>query len=622
MSMDLTQGAYVPLGIHCYEVTQVRVASPQLVAANHILALSSAELQALVNREAAENPALEVEENPVCQQCGRPLQGQVCPNCVAPLPGQQNGAANEDAFAEEVMVWPLPSLGAAREVDCDPIAHVAAQVSLAEHVLHSLQAELPAEDGQLVEYLVGNLDADGRLRCSLEEVVDLFDVHPDRVERAIRYLQAMEPIGVGARDLRECLLIQLNSIEQAGHSQPFAREIVSRFLVQLSEHKYGQIAAALGTTTETVQQVSAFIRTNLNPFPARGYLASGGEQASYVLPDVIISRKVLPGGQHTFEVEVVESKRYYLRLSQSYAQLYSDVSNRHAALSEDDRRHIQQYVSRAKLFIANINQRRQTLARITRCLVDLQREFLDRGMPYLEPLTRAEVAFQLGLHESTVSRATAAKYVLLPTGAVIPFSYFFEANRSVKAVIRDLINRETIPLTDQQLANSLRDLNIIVARRTVAAYREQMGILPSSLRRPRGPRSAAPTPDRVAMAPRPELRRRPYQRLAAQARDRATPAARARALLHDLLDEREREQLATHGYLEVPSPSHPQRFYRIPGYSGRVRLYEQGSVVCELCVGPVEPLPRADVVVLHKLMIQGDEEAYLSSANHFPVRRT
>src|SRR5260370_37888517 len=118
MSMDLTQVACVPSGMHCHLGTQVRVATPQLVAANHILALSSAELQALVNREAAENPALEVEENPVCQQCGRPLQGQVCPNCLAPLPGQQNGAANEDAFAEEVMVWPLPSLGAAREVDC------------------------------------------------------------------------------------------------------------------------------------------------------------------------------------------------------------------------------------------------------------------------------------------------------------------------------------------------------------------------------------------------------------------------------------------------------------------------------------------------------------------------
>ncbi len=478
MSMDLNQATQ-------QAQQQVRVASPQLVAANHILALSSAELQALINKEAAENPAIEVEENPICQQCGRPLQGQVCPNCLAPQ-APQSANPDRDGFSDDVALWQYPTSGSSDDEDFDPTTRVAAQVSLAEHLMLSLQAQLPQEDGPIVEYLVGNLDDDGRLRCTVEEVVDLFDVDPDRVERAIRHLQAMEPIGVGARNLRECLLIQLNYIEQAGLYQPFAREIISRFLPQLSEHKYGQIAAALGTTTETVHQVSDFIKKNLNPFPARGYLgsnlSSGGEQASHVLPDVIISRKVLPGGQHAFEVEVVESKRFYLRLSQSYSQLYADVSSRHSALSEDDRRHIQQYVSRAKLFIANINQRRQTLSRITKCLVDLQRDFLDEGIRHLRPLTRARVAAELGMHESTVSRATAAKYVMLPSGEVIPFSHFFVANLSIKDVIKDLISREATPLTDQELANTLCDLGINVARRTVAKYREQLGILPSSLR--------------------------------------------------------------------------------------------------------------------------------------------
>jgi RNA polymerase sigma-54 factor len=464
----------------------IRTASPQLVAANHILALSSAELQQLINKEAEENPAIEVEENPICPQCGRPLQGQTCPYCLAPQPSAQATDPERDSFADDPAIWQYPSSGSSDDDDFDPTTRVAAQVSLAEHLTLSLQAQLPQEDGAIVEYLVGNLDDDGRLRCSVEEVVDLFDVDPDRVERAIRALQAMEPVGVGARDLRECLLIQLTYVEQAGLHQPFAREIIGRFLPQLSEHKYGQIAAALGTTTETVHQVSDFIKKNLNPFPARGYLgsnlSSGGEAASHVLPDVIINRKVLPGGQHAYEVEVVESKRYYLRLSQSYAQLYADVSSRHASLSDDDRRHIQQYVSRAKLFIANINQRRQTLSRITKCLVELQRDFLDGGIRQLRPLTRARVAAELGMHESTVSRATAAKYVMLPSGEVIPFSHFFVANLSIKDVIKDLIGREATPLTDQELANALADLEIHVARRTVAKYREQLGILPSSLR--------------------------------------------------------------------------------------------------------------------------------------------
>ncbi|HEY7781058.1 MAG TPA: RNA polymerase factor sigma-54 [Ktedonobacterales bacterium] len=480
MSMDLNQQQSAT-------INTIRVASPQLVAANHILALSSAELVALINKEAAENPAIEVDENPVCQQCGRPLQGQICPNCLSATPA--NSAAttpDRDTFNDDTALWQYPTSGSSDDDDFDPTTRVPAQTSLQEHLMLSLQAQLPDDDADVVEYLVGNLDDDGRLRCSVEEVVELFDVDPGRVERAIRALQAMDPIGIGARDLRECLLIQLSYVEQQGTHQPFAREVISRFLPQLSEHKYGQIAASLGTSTDTVHQVSEFIKRNLNPFPARGFLgsnlSSGGEAASHVLPDVIIAKKILPGGEHTYDVEVVESKRFYLRLSQSYSQLYADVSSRHMSLSEDDRKHIQQYVSRAKLFIANINQRRQTLSRITKCLVDMQRDYLDHGIRSLHALTRAKVAIELGMHESTVSRATAAKYVMLPSGEVIPFSNFFVANLSIKDVIKDLIGREPAPLTDQELANTLRGLGIHVARRTVAKYREQLGILPSSLR--------------------------------------------------------------------------------------------------------------------------------------------
>src|SRR5262249_17172293 len=151
-------------------------------------------------------------------------------------------------------------------------------------------------------------------------------------------------------------------------------------------------------------------------------------------------------------------------------------------LSDTERRHIQHYVARVRLFMANINQRRQTLEKITRCIVELQRDFLDKGIRHLQPLTRARVAQELGMHESTVSRATAAKYVMLPTGEVIPFSNFFVANLSIKDVIKDMVEHETTPLTDQEIALMLSDQGIPVARRTVAKYREQLNILPSTLR--------------------------------------------------------------------------------------------------------------------------------------------
>src|SRR5262249_8949032 len=172
-----------------------------------------------------------------------------------------------------------------------------------------------------------------------------------------------------------------------------------------------------------------------------------------VLPDVIITKRLLADSGHAYDVEVVESKRFFLNINPSYAQLYAEVSSRQAPLSEDERRHIQQYVSRAKLFISHINQRRQTMMKITKHIVELQRECLDHGIRALQPLTRARVAADLGMHESTVSRATAAKYCMLPTGEVIPFSNFFVANLGIKDLIKDLVDREQTPLTHHKQAD-------------------------------------------------------------------------------------------------------------------------------------------------------------------------
>jgi RNA polymerase sigma-54 factor len=475
MAMDISQRN---------ELVQKTVASPQLVAANHVLALSTAELQEMMYQEMAENPALELEEAPQCPRCGCALQGTTCQVCLQSRLTDTPRTRESDDYGDG-SGWQQTMRGGDDD-EFDPTTRVAAHTSLAEHLTLTLQAQFPDEDAQLIEYLVGNLDEDGRLRCTTEEVTGIFAVSPQRVEMLIATLQTMEPVGVGARDLRECLLIQLEYIESLGIQQPYAYEVIDRYLTELSEHKYGQIAAALGTTTETIHEVGGFIKRNLNPFPGRGHLeanlSGGGETASPVVPDVIISKKVLSDGGHTYDVEVVESKRFSLRINPSYGQIYSAMSSRQVQLSETERRHIQHYVARARLFIANINQRRQTLEKITRSIVGLQCDFLDQGIRHLRPLTRARVAIELGMHESTVSRATAAKFVMLPTGAVIPFSNFFVANLSIKDVIKDLVEHEGAPLTDQEIAKLLSDRGIPVARRTVAKYREQLNILPSTLR--------------------------------------------------------------------------------------------------------------------------------------------
>jgi RNA polymerase sigma-54 factor len=480
MSMDMNQTT---------QQSQVRVASPQLVAANYVLAMSSAELQSFIYQEMNENPALDMEEAPVCPRCGFPLRGPVCTVCqqnatLDPTKAQGDGDYGDYGDYEDGS-WRQQTRS--EDDEFDPTTRVAAQMSLAEHLTLSLQAQFLADDAPLIEYLVGNLDEDGRLRCSTDEVVDLFSATPEHVEDIVRTLQSMDPIGVGARDLRECLLIQLDYVRrQTGMIQPFVREIISTHLAALSEHRYGQIAQELGTATDVVRDASDYIKRNLNPFPGRGHLdanlSSGGETASPVIPDVVIARKTLADDAIAYDVEVIESKRYFLRVNSTYSQIYLQARSHQTSLSHDERQHIQHYVMRARLFIANINQRRQTLARITQCIVTLQRDFLDHGVRALKPLTRARVANELEMHESTVSRATAAKYVMLPTGEVIPFSNFFVANLSVKDVIKDLVEHEKTPLTDQELADMLKQRDIKVARRTVAKYREQLSILPSTLR--------------------------------------------------------------------------------------------------------------------------------------------
>jgi RNA polymerase sigma-54 factor len=187
-------------------------------------------------------------------------------------------------------------------------------------------------------------------------------------------------------------------------------------------------------------------------------------------------------------VEVIEAQHYLLRMNSLYSSLASSLTGRNGALGDvgdGGKKHIRDLTTRAKLFIANVNQRRETLQRIANCLVELQEDFLRGGVRELRPLTRAVVAQQIGVHESTVSRATANKYVMLPSRQVIPFSDFFTPSLSIKDVIRELILKERAkgrPLTDREICDRLLHQGIRIARRTVAKYRAELGILPSTMR--------------------------------------------------------------------------------------------------------------------------------------------
>jgi RNA polymerase sigma-54 factor len=452
--------------------------SPRLVAANYILELSSMELQQAIATELSDNPALELMDVPTCQVCGSELQGSICPHCIQRQKGSEP-QRDDSAHAYEDRESQSGSGG--DDDDFDPLTKVASEQTLAERLIWDLGTILPDADMKIAEYLVGSLDEKGYLSCTVEEVAYELEVELQNVRAVLKALQSLEPIGIGARNLRECLLIQLDYLEQQGLHQEYAREIVSGYLMEMGEHKFGKIAQELKIAPDVVAAVWEFVKTKLNPHPAHGFSSTNARDRDtrqmYILPDVIITR-----GETGLEVEVVESKRFMLRINPIYSKLSGELHRNGAALSQDERRHIQQYVGRAKLFIANINQRRQTLFNITRCLAEKQKDFLEQGVRHLKPLSRAAVAIDLGVHESTVSRATAGKYVMTPEGEVIPFSHFFTPSLSIKDVIKEMVEKERNPLTDAQIADRLREKGINIARRTVAKYRMQLDILPSMLR--------------------------------------------------------------------------------------------------------------------------------------------
>jgi RNA polymerase sigma-54 factor len=462
--------------------SQTLKVSPRLVAANYILELSSQELQQQIATELSENPALELVEIPTCRVCGTELQGSICPRCIQHQKSGSASAYGSDGRSYSYDDSPADSRNrGGDDEDFDPLTRVASEQTLAEKLLMDMGAALPEEDMTIAEYLVGSLDEKGYLSIKVEDVAYEMDVPLDKVRAVLRVLQAQEPVGIGARNLRECLALQIAHLEERGMSQPHAREIVTQFLTELGEHKFGRIAHELKISQQEVADVWEFVKTKLNPHPAHGFSPTNASdrdtRAMYIIPDVVISK-----GPDDFEVEVVESRRFVLRVNPMYTRLSADLHRSSAAMNPEEKRHVQQYVGRAKLFIANINQRRQTLFNITRCLVDQQREFLQHGVRHLRPLSRAAVAQQLGVHESTVSRATASKYVMLPNGEVIPYAHFFTPSLSVKDIMKEVIEKEGKPLTDSEIVERLKERGIHIARRTVAKYRMQLAILPSSLR--------------------------------------------------------------------------------------------------------------------------------------------
>ena len=465
--------------------------SAKVIESIKILQYSAEELEQSIAQEVDQNPALEVDEQPQCLRCGATLHAGVCRSC--------------DGATDETVADLAENLGNGYEIERrnddlaadaneqDPLAFLRAEDSLPECLLRQLGAVLAQDEQPIAEYLVGNLDTHGYLTVSVRETAEALRVDPARVEAVLQTLQALDPPGIGARNLQECLLLQLELFEQEGSAPPLARPLLEDHLAALGEHHFAEIGHALGVSSGEVEAAWRFIRANLNPYPAHAFepddvqnpgLGTVSERSVLVRPDVVIRRI----DHEEFEAEVVERRRYRFAVNAIYQSLYQRCKGRangaRGDLSADERQHVRQYALRARFFMDCVAQRWETLLRITEALIDQQYEFLEHGVRFLKPLTRGELASCVGLHESTVSRATANKYVLLPCGRTVPFDDFFDGSLAVKDALRELIATEDArtPSSDAELARQLSEHGIRIARRTVAKYRDALGIMPSRFR--------------------------------------------------------------------------------------------------------------------------------------------
>ena len=444
--------------------------SPGLITFARLLTLASWELEQTIQEELQGNPALELCEPELCTICGAPLVDGMCYECLR----QDSEVIEREERRRQQDV----------DEDFDPLTLIAGQVNLGEQMLREVGTLLSEDDMPIASYLVGYLDDRGFLDCNPQLVAFTLGVSTERVERVIKALQQAGPVGAAARDVKECLLLQLERLAEAGISNPLAETIIRNHFERLGQGQYHEIARALGVTSKEVLQARDFIRQHLRPFPVPDLVAleswTSTTDIPYTAPDVIIHEK--PGEPGSYQVEVVRSRRSFLQVSPVYQRVAREIRKGIRATTEHEREHVMEHLSRAQSFIAHLRERRETLQAVAEAVVARQIPFLRDGVRHLRPLTRAEIAEATGLHQSTVSRAVADKYVLLPNRKVIPFSAFFEPSRSVKDVLREIVEQEDGPLADAELAEELSRRGYHVARRTVAKYRKRMGILPSTMR--------------------------------------------------------------------------------------------------------------------------------------------
>jgi RNA polymerase sigma-54 factor len=471
------------------KLVQQLVITPQLQQAIKLLQLTRLELVDLISQEMKENPLLDEDDE------GREDAEAAVPTSDAAeesvtetehtleVKGEGEGAEEFDweNYLENYNLTSFQRQSYQNGEERPSFENfLTKRTTLSDHLYWQLQlSHFSEEEHRAGTLIIGNLDEDGYLKTPLEEICPEAQLPLELVEGVLRKIQQFDPVGVGARDLKECLLIQL---EQFLPRDPIAEKIVSEHLSLLKNRNHPVIAKRLGVSLDRVNQAVSLI-SRLDPKPGKAY---GGEVIQEIVPDVYVYKVE---GEYVIYLNDEDIPR--LRVNPYYRSILSD--DRFPL--EGDRKYIQEKLRSALWLIRSIHQRQRTIYKVTKSIVKFQREFLDGGIQYLKPLVLRDIAEDIQMHESTISRVTNNKYVHTPQG-IYELKFFFNtgitstegetlASESVKNLVREIIAKEDPkkPYSDEKLVQILKGMNIHIARRTISKYREMMKILSSNERR-------------------------------------------------------------------------------------------------------------------------------------------
>ncbi len=485
-------------------LSQSLVLAPQLQQSLALLQAPTLELKALVEQELQQNPVLEEvdgqessasddSELPDLPDLAEPpedvkFDSVDLPTDKEPVEPVDDFQAEFDKLVQMDQDWrdhfaqgssPIRTTTEDEEKRQFMFDSLTAQTSLAQHLVEQVRDTKLDEEGQgIAELIIGNIDDYGYLNTTVEELAATTSVPPEKIFHVLKTIQSFDPAGVGARDLRECLMLQL---ERADRTEALEYRIIRDFMEALGKRRIPEIARGTGRSVDEVQEALATIG-HLEPRPGRIFL-SVVEQ--YVAPEVFVVKN-----GDDFLVTTNDEQIPHLRISNVYKDLMATGAD-----NAEVKNYIREKIRAGKFLIKSLHQRQSTIANIGKEIVKRQRDFMEKGVAFLKPMTMAQVAEVVGVHETTVSRAVSGKYIETPQG-VFEMKFFFTAglqsssgqdvsNTSVKDMIEEIFKGENTgkPLSDQEVVKMLSEKGITIARRTVAKYRDELNILPSNLRK-------------------------------------------------------------------------------------------------------------------------------------------